>query len=671
MNVFNRQSNPQLVSAIRELSRCELSVDTSDFLHSLKRPLSSDSEPIHLFGTNYEVDLHNTTSLGKIKEKEALYAAKDRDVKPKFERACPVPKNLKLKKTAKVMLCHTFSKSFCSGMLGTVLECTADSVSVKFENGMKTLKRETFSYSGISGVREQFPLRLAFGLTVHRAQGLTLDAVVVHAAKMSFAGQLGVAIGRVKTVEGLQVVGFSSRLKIESQKPEVINYYIDSRQTPCSCHLPEEQKLSQDTMSAVSSQELSQDVDELNGLSEESLEFYCKRKSDDNKGSMEFNKARDMLKTREDQLKAFAGFVSRELQKTILSCKNQEKMTNKKETSIFAKYHTLITSQQYERRVQIMFGVEPTKYMRMVACSISSKLRDSMIEEKFPVDESMHAFQAAPPSDVSLANVKYVAGYCLFKARQRKQRAVMKSLKSKASKIDPQMLDYSVKLLDSLDDSSIEPEYNEEIERKQYKDGHLFCPNKDTLFYFNFLNEKLREHETTYNVETVGAEFYPRLKKEMLELPEVHERFSSLFTVIDDHAYLHGEEDHTSLHMNAVESILEECLDLLINTSGRSFRKEYVRQKGVQKEEAKRKQIRMKSGSSKSRRQEIAPTANEEVVEASDDTWICGECKTVAGEGTICCDKCDIWHHYVCVNLTEEEAQSLKTWFCQKCVAKI
>jgi len=49
------------------------------------------------------------------------------------------------------------------------------------------------------------PLSLAYALTVHKAQGLTLESVIVDCRNIRQPGQLGVAVGRAKTREGLQL----------------------------------------------------------------------------------------------------------------------------------------------------------------------------------------------------------------------------------------------------------------------------------------------------------------------------------------------------------------------------------------------------------------------------------------------------------------------------------
>ena len=53
-------------------------------------------------------------------------------------------------------------------------------------------------------------MKLGYSITIHKSQGMSLDSVVVHCDNISFPGQLGVAVGRATSTEGLQVLNFRS-----------------------------------------------------------------------------------------------------------------------------------------------------------------------------------------------------------------------------------------------------------------------------------------------------------------------------------------------------------------------------------------------------------------------------------------------------------------------------
>ena len=203
----------------------------------------------------------------------------------------------------------------CSGMLDEVVECSSDKLSVCLNDHVHRFDRVNFVYAGKSGARYQYPFRLAFALTVHRAQGLTLNSLVVHASRMTWPGQLGVAIGRAKCINGLQVIGFGEGLKIKSQPEEVVKFYDQSGTFDCIC-LNEEDPPTQSTLSAVSSQATAaEEFDDYEDVTPEivpDLDILCPEQDENewNREAQLFNKERNRLLCRCDSLKKFVGLLN-------------------------------------------------------------------------------------------------------------------------------------------------------------------------------------------------------------------------------------------------------------------------------------------------------------------------------------------------------------------------
>lgn len=159
---------------------------------------------------------------------------------------CQALKQLYLKKGAPVILNRNLphSEKLVNGSRGTVVDLDVNRVCVLFNDTQSSiwLVRRTFSVfdptmnSNIA-TRSQIPLRLAFGLTVQKAQGLTLDFVEVDCINMSMPGQLGVAIGRARCKDGLRVKYFSKKLL--AKHPKGVEDFIHSPSSPvledCSC----------------------------------------------------------------------------------------------------------------------------------------------------------------------------------------------------------------------------------------------------------------------------------------------------------------------------------------------------------------------------------------------------------------------------------------------------
>ena len=98
-------------------------------------------------------------------------------------------------------------KNYKNGMLGTVKSLSDDKVVVKFDNGKTvTIKRKTFELeNGTSYI--QFPLILAYAITVHRAQGSTFEHVAIMCDGCFEAGQLYCLLSRCPSLDNMTFIG--------------------------------------------------------------------------------------------------------------------------------------------------------------------------------------------------------------------------------------------------------------------------------------------------------------------------------------------------------------------------------------------------------------------------------------------------------------------------------
>lgn len=143
-------------------------------------------------------------------------------VKGKFpESSYPADIELRLKVGAQVMFIKNDTGSdrrFYNGMIGEVTELTPDTVMVRSSDNADiiTVKRDNWqniSYSlpengeemkeVLEGEFMQFPLRLAWAITIHKSQGLTFEHAIIDASRSFAPGQAYVALSRCKTLEGL------------------------------------------------------------------------------------------------------------------------------------------------------------------------------------------------------------------------------------------------------------------------------------------------------------------------------------------------------------------------------------------------------------------------------------------------------------------------------------
>jgi hypothetical protein len=142
-----------------------------------------------------------------------------------FEKATPdklpAPKQLALKREAQVMFVRNDSeKRWVNGTIGIVKKLSDSSIIVRVDDGteheVEIIEWEDVHYAldektgtvveEVAGVYKQFPLMPAWAVTIHKAQGLTLERVMVDLARGAFAdGQVYVALSRCQSMEGLSL----------------------------------------------------------------------------------------------------------------------------------------------------------------------------------------------------------------------------------------------------------------------------------------------------------------------------------------------------------------------------------------------------------------------------------------------------------------------------------
>lgn len=204
----------------RRLDNGDMPERVCRFLHEAReRVASKECPPIVMHTVNSDVDAENELMLSMVKGKLESYSATQWAKKNNnwllnaLDKNCRAPKDLRLKEGARVMLLANLdlSAQLANGSMGTVVGMRPRTVRVLFDSTERTVEiyRHTFEmveHGEIVATREQFPLRLAYAITVHKSQGLTMDSAVVNiGGNFCPPGAAYVAFSRVKTPEGLHL----------------------------------------------------------------------------------------------------------------------------------------------------------------------------------------------------------------------------------------------------------------------------------------------------------------------------------------------------------------------------------------------------------------------------------------------------------------------------------
>jgi ATP-dependent DNA helicase PIF1 len=206
----------------------------SEHLEYIKmRQIKVDDMPENvtkLFSHNIDVDRVNNTELSKLEEQVRHFkmSASGHDkVVEVLKKGCLSPESLELKVGAVVMCTKNNPKEkFANGTLGVVIDFDEFNgyPIIKTKNGRKIVVEPmdwVVEENGkIRAQINQVPLRLAWAITVHKSQGMSMDAAVMDLSQVFEFGQGYVALSRVRNLSGLYLLGLNEHaLKVH---PDVL-----------------------------------------------------------------------------------------------------------------------------------------------------------------------------------------------------------------------------------------------------------------------------------------------------------------------------------------------------------------------------------------------------------------------------------------------------------------
>ncbi|XP_061171689.1 uncharacterized protein LOC133181165 [Saccostrea echinata] len=609
LKMVRRQHEKELVDAIHQLCDGSPTPETLAFCSSLDRPLfPPNAQPTLLYGTNFDVSYVNHVMLEDMEGEEIKFEAVD-EGNIQLLRKSPVQKHLLLKKDAPVILLKNLASGLYNGMRGTIHSLEKDKPPVvNFSGKLVTMKQANFDIfdpdrNVTLACRKQYPLSLAFALTVHRAQGQTLEFVEVDCYSFFCAGQLGVALGRATTIDGLRIRNFNQDAAFLKHPQKVFDFYNETFLVPeddlecCNssssalCEIPsetaqqtEEQKLYKEDFHQE--EENSQEFQHI----PDDFKYNINDFLDENK-SAQFLKSFSLEFLCSQTIRKHACFLQHKVENYMSS-----RLRNPPEFTAF--YHSInsfLLSDEHINYAKLTFNVQQvtkeqnkfsSKLTLWIIDQILASKASAILEEQEDSLNLQHVQGEQTQGDISCAaknKVRYLAGRCVYKIRRRLQDSVLHRLGSTSRKMKALCnLDYKKqailqKLRIKEEDVNTNDQTVLEIKAKQGESRGLTIVSEPVFKFFISLHRAIQSSLTIEHINFHTENIHQFLRNKIDENYSLIQEWISICKIPTDSDI--EDEIVLQLIIELFQDISEHFIKLSLVDSLKEFKRQVPRKK--------------------------------------------------------------------------------------------
>lgn len=262
----HRQDDDDFVSFLSAVRRGD--VGEGEHLALSARKVEPKGDEVHtqtrLYSHNIDVDKVNNEKLGLLTGDTRTFQMESlgsEHLVSVLKKGCLSPEILQLKIGARVMFTkNSFEQGFVNGTLGEIAGFAESGGPIVETNQGQRIEVAAMEWAITDGSRTlakiiQIPLRLAWAITVHKSQGMTLDSAVIDLSQAFEYGQGYVALSRVRAFSGLFLLGYNQRaLEVH---PEIISADESFKEASVLAQvafeklsLPEQEKMAQNFIRA-------------------------------------------------------------------------------------------------------------------------------------------------------------------------------------------------------------------------------------------------------------------------------------------------------------------------------------------------------------------------------------------------------------------------------------